>query len=251
MKVLLISGHGAGDPGACATIDGKQYREADLTIEVVDKLAPLLRQYGAAVTVYDKARDAYQDSKAGTLASRANFKAYDYVLEIHFNACVQDYKGNGVTTGTEIYWPSRGSASGAEDAILRHVCAQGFRNRGSRSMALAVINTAAAYGTKANLLEVCFIDDADDVRLYNQKKQQIAQAIADGVAQAFKLTKTSSEEDDMVRYNKVSELPKWAQADIQKLIDLGHLQGKDGGKLDLTEDMVRTLIICGRMQGVL
>ena len=119
-------------------------------------------------------------------------------------------------------------------------------------MALAVINTAARAGTKANLLEVCFIDDADDMRLYNAKKQKIAQAIADGVAEAFGLTKTTSEEDDdMVRYNKVSELPKWAQADIQKLIDLGHLKGKDGGNLDLTEVMARTLIICGRMQGVL
>jgi hypothetical protein len=58
-------------------------------------------------------------------------------------------------------------------------------------------------------------------------------------------------DEDMPRYDTVEQLPKWAQEDIQKLIDLGYLKGRDGGKLDLTEDMIRTLIICGRMMGVL
>jgi len=52
------------------------------------------------------------------------------------------------------------------------------------------------------------------------------------------------------RFNTVAELPDWAQAPIQQLIDAGHLTG-DGtvtpsgniAGLDLTMDMVRTLII--------
>lgn len=66
-----------------------------------------------------------------------------------------------------------------------------------------------------------------------------------------RLVAAEEEEEMVTRYNKVEELPSWYRKDIQKLIDLGHLRGKEGGKLDLTEDMVRTLIICGRMQGVL
>ena len=67
-----------------------------------------------------------------------------------------------------------------------------------------------------------------------------------------RLVAAEEEKEEMVtRYNKVEELPSWYRKDIQTLIDLGYLRGKDGGKLDLTEDMVRTLIICGRMQGVL
>ena len=61
----------------------------------------------------------------------------------------------------------------------------------------------------------------------------------------------NEEEEEMVRYNTVDELPSYYRKDIQRLIDLAHLRGKEGGKLDLTEDMVRTLIICGRMTGVL
>lgn len=68
---------------------------------------------------------------------------------------------------------------------------------------------------------------------------------------AEKPVQKPKEEDKPMRYNSVSELPEWARKDIQKLIDLGHLRGGDGGKLDLSMDMVRTIIICGRMQGVL
>ena len=67
----------------------------------------------------------------------------------------------------------------------------------------------------------------------------------------FKKRLIEEEEEMVTRYNKVDELPSYYREDIQKLIKLGHLRGKEGGKLDLTEDMVRTLIICGRMQGVL
>ena len=60
------------------------------------------------------------------------------------------------------------------------------------------------------------------------------------------------EKEEMTRYKTVEEMPKWAQEDVQKLIDAGFLKGKGGDAgLDLTEDMARTLIICGRMLGVL
>ena len=59
-------------------------------------------------------------------------------------------------------------------------------------------------------------------------------------------------EEDMKRYKTVDELPDWAQKDIQKLVDTGYLEGKGGDAgLDLTEDMARVLIVCGRMEGVL
>lgn len=63
---------------------------------------------------------------------------------------------------------------------------------------------------------------------------------------------TAESEEDMIRYNTVGELPEPYRKDIQTLIDKGLLRGKgDLQHLDLTEDMARTLIICGRMEGVL
>jgi len=52
---------------------------------------------------------------------------------------------------------------------------------------------------------------------------------------------------DMPRYDSVAEMPQWARADAQRLIDRGALQGNTGGKLDVSEDMLRTMIVCQRM----
>lgn len=46
------------------------------------------------------------------------------------------------------------------------------------------------------------------------------------------------------RYNKISELPEWAKAAIQKLVNEGKIA--DGNKLDMSEDMLRVLVIMNR-----
>ena len=52
------------------------------------------------------------------------------------------------------------------------------------------------------------------------------------------------EEDDMVRYKTLDEIPEGYRAGIKKLIDVGSLKGKGGTLgLDLTEDMIRTLLV--------
>lgn len=173
MKILLISGHGAGDPGAIGTCGGVKYREADLTREVVSALAAKLKNY-ASVTVYDQNRNAYTDYCNGVLNSRANFQNYDFVLEIHFNAFKYD-SGDGKNKGVEIFAKS---GSNIEGNIVKNIAALGFTNRGVKSNGFAVINTARSKGARAALLEICFIDDADDMKLYLAKKNEIINAIA-------------------------------------------------------------------------
>lgn len=59
---------------------------------------------------------------------------------------------------------------------------------------------------------------------------------------------TDEEDEDMAtRYNSVAELPTWAQEETQKLIDRGALLGDEHGNLDVTMDMLRTMIVCQRM----
>ena len=63
-----------------------------------------------------------------------------------------------------------------------------------------------------------------------------------------KSTTTDEEDDDMAtRYNTVAEMPEWAQEETQKLIDRGALLGDEHGNLDVTMDMLRTMIVCQRM----
>lgn len=63
-----------------------------------------------------------------------------------------------------------------------------------------------------------------------------------------KMHEKVEEDDDMAtRYNTVAELPAWAQEETQKLIDRGALLGDEHGNLDVTMDMLRTMIVCQRM----
>ena len=59
---------------------------------------------------------------------------------------------------------------------------------------------------------------------------------------------TDAEDEDMAtRYNTVAELPEWAQEEAQRLVDRGALKGDENGNLDVTMDMLRTMIVCQRM----
>lgn len=47
-------------------------------------------------------------------------------------------------------------------------------------------------------------------------------------------------------YNSVAECPAWAKDTVQKLVNKGFLQGDDQGKLALTTDLLRLLVINDR-----
>ena len=161
MKVLLIAGHGAGDSGAVGKHNGITYQEATLARNVVAALKTKLEKY-MTVSVYPTERCAYDDYRAGTLKSRASFGSCDYVLEVHFNA----YKAgasDGKTKGIEAYVTTSESGITVEEAICKNVAALGFTNRGVKRKNWSVIATAKSQGVSSCLLEVCFIDDPDDI----------------------------------------------------------------------------------------
>lgn len=181
MKVLLICGHGEGDPGAV----GCGYKEADVVREIAPKLKSALSNY-AEVEVFDTSKNMYKYLKSG---KTFDFKKYDYVVELHLNACVNDTKGNGKTTGTEILVHSLEKGISVEESILSNIEKLGFRNRGvKRRTDLLVMNTCKKkQGVSHALIEVCFIDDLDDMKLYQAKKDEVVNAIAQGIIKGFKL----------------------------------------------------------------
>lgn len=48
------------------------------------------------------------------------------------------------------------------------------------------------------------------------------------------------------RYNSIDELPSWARSTIEKLINRGMLQGDEYGALNLSDEMLRILVINDR-----
>ena len=56
-------------------------------------------------------------------------------------------------------------------------------------------------------------------------------------------TTDEEDEDDMVRYNTIEEVPSWAQDTVRALMDAGALGGVGGGNLDLSMDMIRGFVV--------
>jgi N-acetylmuramoyl-L-alanine amidase len=231
MRVLLIPGHGDGDAGAV----GNGYKEADLTREFAKLVQVELLKY-TLVDVADTSKNWHK-----YICEQGNsffFKYYDYVLEIHFNAVKKEAASDGKTKGTEIYITREEKGNSVEREILKGIKSIGFTNRGVKRKNYDLINHIKKQGVSAALLEVCFIDDIDDMKLYTTKKKEIAAAIAQGIAKGFGLSAVESEgeiemtKDDVIAIIKEyeeekakAEAGKWAQSAFDKATKKGLLDG--------------------------
>ena len=182
MNILLIAGHGQGDSGAVAN----GYKEAELTREIVNSIYEKLKLY-ANVDIFDINKNMYKYLQKNSF----DFKKYDYVFEVHFNAGTNDLTDS--TTGTEILIHPKETGRSVEENILNNISALGFKNRGIKERTnLKNMNICkGVQGVSYCLLEVCFIDDKDDMKLYQEKKEKISQAICDGIVYGFGLIKSN------------------------------------------------------------
>ena len=64
---------------------------------------------------------------------------------------------------------------------------------------------------------------------------------------AAKNTDTDEEDDDMIRYNTLDDMPGWARGTVKEMMDAGLIVGTGGGRLDLSDDMLRMLYIMWNM----
>ncbi len=177
--MLLIAGHGAGDPGAC----GNGYKEADLTRDAVSLLKSKLAAYNVNVTVYPTSQNCYADLKAGK--SYAFYK-YDFAVEIHFNAY------NKSAHGVEVLYKMTAAKNTAIN-VCAAIAKLGFTNRGPKVRTdLKVMNTCAAQKTPHILIETCFIDNAGDIKLYQGVKGALWNGVAASLASSLGLKKASA-----------------------------------------------------------
>ncbi len=182
MKILLVAGHGAGDPGAV----GNGFREADLARELVVLLRSKLLGV-CNVDIFNTGKNMYKYLKAG---GNFDFSFYDYVLEVHFNSGAGDESGNERVTGSEMLIHTKEKGDSVERAMLKHLELLGLKNRGvKRRSDLRNMNILKGVGIPYALAEICFIDDKDDMELYQRKKEEVANALAEGLKEGFGLEK--------------------------------------------------------------
>lgn len=69
------------------------------------------------------------------------------------------------------------------------------------------------------------------------------------VAAAMAAKNTDEEsEDSMVRYDSIDDVPGWARSTVKEMMDAGLIAGTGGGRLDLSDDMLRMLYIMWHMR---
>lgn len=248
LNILLICGHGDGDPGAYS--DG--YIEADLTREFARLVRDELANYNCNCDIAPDGRNYYTYLKQHGF----NFKTYNYVLEIHFNA------GGGI--GTEIFTRPTVKNQAVETNILNYISQySGTARRGVKTANFYVIGKVNAQGVPASLLEVCFIDNKNDMIMYETNKKEMAYGVAAGLAKSFNFTKKENTkameeridkinarltelEQRLAIYNYIdSNMSSTYKPTIQKLVDKGFLKGDENG-LALTDDMMRILTVLDR-----
>lgn len=195
MKILLISGHGAGDTGAC----GCGYREADLTRKATSILEGKLDAYDVTVDRYPTARNAYEDNKLGRM--QKSFIAYDLVIEVHFNSY------NGSAHGTEcLYRPA--SLRSLAASVSAAIASEGFYNRGAkRRTDLMNMNTCNRLGIPYILIETCFIDNKADMDRYAKELYNVWGKVAAAVCAHYGIKKLASA-GEPVKTSKTSSAKK-------------------------------------------
>ena len=180
MKILIISGHGAGDSGAV----GCGYKEADLTRKAASIIEGKLDAYDCKVVRYPSARNAYEDNKRGVMQD--SFSKYGLVVEIHFNSY------NGSAHGCEcLYRPARMRNLAAK--VSKAISEEGFFDRGAKQRTdLMNMNTCYRNGVPYILIETCFIDNKADMARYAKSIYEVWGNVTHAICKYYGIEKLAS-----------------------------------------------------------
>lgn len=167
--IILDAGHGGFDNGA--TYNGR--REKDDTLELAMLVGNQLQMDGYPV-VYTRTSDLYQ--RPTQKAQIANNSNGDFFVSIHRNASPQANQYSGVET---LVYQDSGVPAEMARAVNQELSQVGFQNLGvSVRPELAVLRRTRM---PAILVEAGFINTDADNALFDEKKEEIARAIARGI----------------------------------------------------------------------
>lgn len=178
MLILFDYGHGGKDPGA--TYKGRH--EADDVLLIGQAVAKRLR---AAGVVIDETRTS---NTPLTLEQRVQMelkKTYDFFISFHRNAFKPE-----VATGAEVYvyrsynTKSKPLATKIQQALV----SVGYRNRGVKEADYYVLKHTKA---PALLLEIGFIDNSADNKLFDSKFEAIVDGVSNAILEVVGLKKIS------------------------------------------------------------
>lgn len=166
MAILCFDyGHGGRDPGAIYA--GR--KEKDDVLEVGKLVACHVRRHGVIV---DEIRNSDRTISLKERSSYENKKKYDFFISFHRNAYKPE-KARGVET--YIYLRASPRAKALAGKIQRALVGLGFIDRGVKTANFHMLRETRA---PAVLLELGFIDNSLDNKIFLEKKEEMVEAIA-------------------------------------------------------------------------
>ena len=169
------AGHCPQGQGASGAVGILQESVEDRIVK--DEVIRLLRAEGH--TVYDCTCDE-NTTKQGCLnkiVAKCNQHSVDLDISLHLNSGRNDYGGDGSTGGVEVWNYDTGTQE-ISDRICEAIATElGIHNRRTKydKDLFVLANTKS----KALLVECCFVDDADDAKVWDAKR--CAKAIVRGI----------------------------------------------------------------------
>lgn len=173
MKVFINPGHCLGvDPGAVNNALG--ITEADIVHDIGTRVTDYLDKAGCEVMLL-QSNNLNGEAPGENICATANYWPADVFVSLHCNA----FNGNAKGTETCVYSLYGESAKLGQHIQNQLVNSLGTVDRGLKERTgLAVLKATTM---PAALVEIAFIDNADDAGVLVNCKDAIARAIARGV----------------------------------------------------------------------
>ncbi|KXZ39671.1 N-acetylmuramoyl-L-alanine amidase [Alkalithermobacter thermoalcaliphilus JW-YL-7 = DSM 7308] len=164
IKIFIDAGHGGVDPGATY----RDRLEKNDTLEIANLIADELKRHNITVILSRKDDVTVQLQERVNLANSNNA---DYFISIHRNAYVPEQ-----SQGVETYIFENASIKSRQLAqkVQRGLVELGFRNRGVKTANFYVLRQTKM---PAILIEIGFIDNSQDNKLFDSKKDEIVKSI--------------------------------------------------------------------------
>lgn len=210
MRINVHAGHNPDGMTACGAIG--LIRESTEARAVKDRVITQLVSMGHTVRDCTCNNGTSQNDILQKIVSACNAQEADLDISIHFNAGAQS-EADGHTTGTEVYvYSTSSTAATYAQQVIDSIAALGFRNRGVKERtSLYVLRHTKA---PAMLIECCFVDDPEDVALYNADR--MAAAIVAGITgQATETTADAAKLAAMSQAEFVDWIGKLAAEDMK------------------------------------
>lgn len=172
-KIYLTAGHHKKDSGAV----GNGYQENNLTVELRDLVTAKLKELHPNLKVWND-NDNDTLSQVITKINADGVTSNDFLLEIHFDSA-ENNKAMGSTALVANDARDR-SRNFAKDIVTNISEVMKTTNRGVKTEADSHRGRLGVLHTKANscLIEICFINNAEDIKRYQDNKNKVVEEIA-------------------------------------------------------------------------